>query len=139
MLEDIQVWKSQLNARLYSRSDTDRITGMARNEWVAIALRALLTDRVSKYVKNAVSLYAIKDWQWIARLVERLAHRGLIWYGIDALALSLLWIVEMIWHVSFTTSPCMIIWIVIVILYMILSCRVGGDLLPRTSHAVLSR
>ena len=82
-LEDIQVWKSQPSARLYSRSDTDRLAGMARNEWVAIALRALLTDRVSKYVKNAVSSYAIKDWQWIARLVERLAHRGLIWYGIE--------------------------------------------------------
>jgi len=32
---------------------------------------------VSKYVKNVISPYAIKDWQWLARLVERLTHRGL--------------------------------------------------------------
>ena len=47
-------------------------------------LCAHLTDRVSKYVKNAISSYAVKDWQWLARLVERLTHRGLLWYGVIA-------------------------------------------------------
>ena len=90
MPEDIQVWKSQPHAQLYSRSDTDRLVGMARSEWVAIALRALLTDRVSKYVKNAVSSYAIKDWQWLARLVERLAHRGIMQYEIEVVIIPIM-------------------------------------------------
>ena len=54
---------------------------------------AHLTDRVSKYVKNAVSSCAVKDWQWLAaRLAERLTHRdrGLLWYGIIAVVIMVI-------------------------------------------------
>lgn len=31
-----------------------------------------------------MSSCAVKDWQWLARLMERLTHRGLLWCGIIA-------------------------------------------------------
>jgi len=80
------MWGSRCNIQLHSRSGTNDLKGKARNEWEAIALCALLTDRVSKYVKDAVSSYAIRDWQWLARLVEKLTHRGLLCYMVYIIA-----------------------------------------------------
>ena len=84
--EDISTW-ARSSAQLYSRSENNSHKERTRDEWEAIALCAHLTDRVSKYVKNAISSYAVKDWQWLARLVERLTHRGLLWYGVIAVIL----------------------------------------------------
>ena len=84
--KDIHMWGSRCNIQLHSRSGTNDLKGKARNEWEAIALRALLTDGVSKYVKDAVSSYAIRDWQWLARLVEKLTHRGLLCYMVYIIA-----------------------------------------------------
>jgi hypothetical protein len=85
---DIDTWVRP-GAQLYSSSNNSSShRGKIRDEWGAIALRALLTDKVSKYVKNIISPYAIKDWQWLARLVERLTHRGLLCYGIIVVVMA---------------------------------------------------
>ena len=32
-------------------------------------------------------MYDVKDWQWLARLVERLTRRGILWYGVIAVVI----------------------------------------------------
>jgi hypothetical protein len=84
--DDIGTW-IRSSAQLYLRSNNNSHREGTIYEWEAIALCTHLTDRVSKYVKNAVSSYAVKDWQWLARLMERLTHRGLLLYGIIAVVI----------------------------------------------------
>ena len=53
--KDIRMWTSRSSDQLSSRSNNDRRDGKTRDNWEAITLRALLTNRVSKYVMYAVS------------------------------------------------------------------------------------
>ena len=79
---DIKTWTSRSSVQPYSGSDNNSRDGKTSDDWEAMPLCTLLTDRMSKYVKDAVSSYAVKDWQWLARLMEWLTHRGILWFGL---------------------------------------------------------
>ena len=83
--DDVNTWVGS-STQLYSRSNNN-LEGKTSDKWEAIALCAHLTSRVSKYVNDAISSCAVKDWQWLARLVERLTHRGILWYGVIAVVI----------------------------------------------------